>query len=125
MEKKRILIVDDEPEMVMNVQARLEANGYEVLSAQDGQVGLALAKEKMPDLLILDVMMPKMDGYKVCGLLKADSRYKNIPILMFTARAQESDAQMSRDVGAEAYINKPFDSVELLKKIQELLGEQK
>ncbi|MDP2904979.1 MAG: response regulator, partial [Candidatus Omnitrophota bacterium] len=73
---------------VETVTFRLQASGYEVISAYDGQEGLEKAKKEKPDLIILDLMLPRMDGYKVCGLLKADSRYSKIPIILFTARAQ-------------------------------------
>ena len=120
---QKILVVDDEPEIVSMIEMRLEASGYEVISANDGQEGLDKAKKESPDLIILDVMMPKMDGFKVCGLLKADTRYKNIPILMFTARAQDSDRKTSQDVGADGYINKPLNPEELMNNVKKLLGE--
>lgn len=120
---KRILIVDDEDQLAMMVEMRLQAEGYETLLASDGQEGLEKAKKEMPDLIILDVMMPKMDGYKVCGLLKSDTRYKNIPVILFTARAQDSDQQTGQEVGADGYINKPFQPETLLSKVKELLGD--
>ncbi|MCK5580674.1 MAG: response regulator [Candidatus Omnitrophica bacterium] len=123
MSQKRILIVDDEPEVTMMVRMRLEASGYEVISANDGKSGLEKAKQENPDLVMLDVMMPKMDGYKVCGLLKADIRYNKIPVIMFTARAPEEEAEIMREVGADAYVNKPLNAEELLAKIKDLLGE--
>jgi DNA-binding response OmpR family regulator len=118
---KKILVVDDEAQLVDMVKMRLEANNYEVIAAYDGQEGLEKAKKEKPDLIILDLMLPKMDGYKVCGLLKADARYNKIPIIMFTARAQKSDKQMGQEVGADAYIAKPFGASVLLTKISELL----
>jgi len=121
MDKKRILLVEDEKDMVYAVTLQLEANGYEVLSAYDGREGLGKAKKEKPDLIILDLMLPKMDGYKVCGLLKADTRYTKIPIVMFTARAQESDIKLGEELGADAYITKPFEPQVLLSKIRELL----
>jgi DNA-binding response OmpR family regulator len=120
--KKRILVVDDENQMVDMLSMRLEANDYEVITAADGKEGLETAKRENPDLIILDLMLPKMDGYKVCGLLKADARYNKIPIIMFTARAQDSDRQLGEEVGADAYIPKPFEPQALLSKIQELLS---
>jgi len=120
--KKRILVVDDEPNLVLLVEARLKASGYEVLSASDGLTALEMAKREKPDLIILDLMLPKMDGFKVCGLLKKDFRYKKIPILLFTARAQDTDRQMGIEAGAEAYITKPFEPEKLLSKIKELIG---
>lgn len=119
--KKKILIVDDETEMVEMVRARLEVNDYEVITAYDGQDGLAKAKEEKPDLVILDIMLPKMDGYKVCGLLKGDARFAKMPVIMFTAKAQVEDMEMVKELGANAYITKPFDAQVLLAKIEELL----
>lgn len=120
---KRILIVDDEVQLVEMVKMRLEAAGYEIISAYDGQDGFDKARKDKPDLIILDLMLPKMDGYKVCGLLKNDARYSKIPIIMFTARAQEEDARLGKDLGAEEYVTKPFDPKILLSKIKGLLGE--
>ena len=120
---KRILIVDDEVQLVEMVKMRLEAAGYEIISAYDGQEGFDKAKKDKPDLIILDLMLPKMDGYKVCGLLKNDARYSKIPIIMFTARVQEEDVRLGKDLGAEEYVAKPFDPKILLSKIKKLLGE--
>jgi len=125
MDKKKILLVEDEKVLMETVTLRLEDNGYEVISAYDGFKGLEKAKKEKPDLIILDLMLPKMDGYKVCGLLKADTRYNKIPIIMFTARAQESDKKMGKEVGADAYITKPFEPQALLAKINELLRNKK
>jgi DNA-binding response OmpR family regulator len=122
MAKKKILVVEDEIELVKAVEVRLKQAGYEVLTAYDGVDGLEKAKKDKPDLVILDLMLPKMDGYKVCGLLKADARYSKIPVILFSARVQESDEQVGKEVGADAYITKPFDPRALLGKIKELLG---
>ena len=117
----KILLVDDEIQLITMIQMRLEANGYEVITANDGEAGLEKAKSENPDLIMLDVMMPKMDGYKVCGLLKNDTRYSKIPIILFTARAQQDDKDVGGEVGADAYITKPFEPPILLAKIEELL----
>ena len=122
MAKARLLVVDDEKALVETLTVRLEANDYEVLKAYDGQEALDKAKEEKPDLIILDLMLPRIDGYKVCRMLKFDEKYKSIPIIMFTARAQESDRKMGAEVGADAYVTKPFEPKELLAKIEELLG---
>jgi DNA-binding response OmpR family regulator len=122
--KKKILLVDDEKDLVRSVSFRLEDAGYEVVVAWDGQEALDKAKKEAPDLIILDLMLPKMNGYKVCGLLKADSRYNRIPIIMFTARAQEADRRMSEEVGADAYVTKPFEPEILFAKIEELLAKE-
>ncbi len=123
MSAKKILVVDDEPQLADMVKIRLEANNYLVLTAYDGQEALEKARKEKPDLIVLDLMLPKMDGYKVCGLLKADTRHNKIPIIMFTARAQDSDIKMGKEVGADAYITKPFEPQALLAKIKALLGE--
>lgn len=120
---KRILIVDDEAQLVEMVKMRLESAGYEIITAHDGQEGLEKAKKNKPDLMILDLMLPKMDGYKVCGLLKSDARYSKIPVIMFTARAQEEAEGLGKCLGAEEYVTKPFDPKLLLSKIKGLLGE--
>jgi two-component system, OmpR family, alkaline phosphatase synthesis response regulator PhoP len=118
---KKILLVDDEADIVTSIKARLEANNYAVIVASDGQQALELARKEMPDLIILDLMLPKIDGYRVCRMLKFDDKYKHIPIFMFTARAQESDKKLGEEVGADAYILKPFELKSLMDKIKETL----
>lgn len=122
MAQKKILIVDDEPAQITTLKDRLEFTGYEVISATDGQEGLEKARKEKPDLILLDLMLPKVDGYKVCRLLKFDEKYKHIPIIMLTARAQESDKNLGIEVGANFYINKPFELTNILDKIKELLS---
>lgn len=121
---KKLLIVDDEKDMVFAVKLQLEANGFDVITAHDGQSALELARKEKPDLLILDLMLPKIDGYKVCRMLKFDEKYKHIPIIMFTARIQKSDEKLGYEVGADAYVTKPFELPVLLSKIRELLKEE-
>lgn len=120
--KKRILLVEDEKDMAYAVTLQLEAKGYEVITASDGREGLDKAHTRKPDLIILDLMLPKLDGYKVCRMLKFDNKYKDIPIILFTARAQESDKKTGKEVGADAYITKPFEPSVLLGTISELLN---
>ena len=120
---KRILVVEDERELVKAIQIRLEQAGYEVMAAYDGQEGLEKAQKEKPDLIILDLMLPKMDGYKVCGMLKHDGRYVKIPIIMLTARAQDTDEKLGYECGADAFIIKPFKHEAVLAKIKELLKE--
>lgn len=124
MSKAKILVVDDEPDLVETLIFRLQANDYEVISACDGQEGLEKARNTHPDIIILDLMLPKIDGFKVCRLLKFDVKYNKIPIIMFTARAQETDKRLGEEVGADAYITKPFDPKVLLSKIDELLRDR-
>jgi len=120
-EFKKILVIDDETDLAEMLVLRLEANGYQVISALDGQEGLDKARTEKPDLIILDLMLPKIDGYKVCRMLKFDERYRHIPIILFTARAQELDIKLGKEVGADAYIIKPFEPDILLSKVAELL----
>ncbi len=121
-DKKRILIVDDERDLVETITFRLEASGYEVLAAYDGAEGLEKARTEKPDIILLDVMMPKMDGYQVCRMLKFDEEFKNIPIIMLTARGQDMDKKTGTDVGADGYITKPFDSKMLMEEIKKRIG---
>ena len=119
---KKILIIDDEQDIVETIQFMLETQGYECISAFDGEEGLKLAKNSNPDLIILDVMMPKINGFKVSRLLKYDNLYKNIPILMLTARSQDEDKAIGEETGADEYITKPFELDYILKKVKEYLS---
>jgi len=123
MDKKvRLLLVDDEPSIVKMVGKRLEIEGFEVLIAMDGQEALAKAQAELPDLIILDLMLPKLNGYEVCTMLKQDTRFQQIPIVMFTAKTQDKDEKMAMDCGANAFVRKPFRAQELLEKVRSLLG---
>ena len=123
MLKKKILIVDDEVELVKAIEIRFKASGYDVLIAHNGIEALDKARVEKPDLIILDLMLPKMDGFKVCGMLKTDVRYKHIPIIMCTARVQDSDRKIGLGLGADAYVDKPFQHELVLAKVKELLKE--
>lgn len=120
-EAKKILIVDDEQDIVETLKFMLEAEGYECFCAYDGENGLNLAKEIIPDLMILDVMMPKINGYKISRLLKYDTKYKDIPIIMVTARSQEEDKLIGQETGVNEYITKPFELDDIIKKVKEYL----
>ena len=117
-EAKKILIVDDEQDIVETLKFMLEAEGYECFCAYDGETGLSLAKEIMPDLMILDVMMPKINGYKISRLLKYDTKYKEIPIIMVTARSQKEDKLIGQETGVNEYITKPFELDEIIEKVK-------
>ena len=119
-QKLCILLVDDEPEIVELVGVRLRALGYQVLVAMDGEEALAQAFAQHPDLIILDVMLPTMDGYRVCSRLKRDVRTQKIPIVMFTAKTQGRDVIHSAECGADAFVGKPFKPEELVDAIQRL-----
>jgi len=116
---ERILIVEDELPMRTALQDVLEAEGYRVLSAADGQAGLERTLTEKPDLVLLDVMMPRRDGYSVCAELRA--RGKSVPILMLTAKGQVEDRVQGLDVGADDYLVKPFSTEELLARVRALL----
>lgn len=118
---KTILIIEDEANLVELLQFRLEANGYDVKAAFDGVEGLKKIGELKPDLVILDVMMPKMHGYDVCRISKENDATKSIPIILLTARAGAADMDEAGKCGADAYIAKPFEPSELLGEIKRLL----
>lgn len=118
---KKILIVDDEQDIVESLKFVLESANYSCYCAYNGEDGLKLARELMPDLIILDVMMPRINGYKISRLLKFDAKYKDIPILMVTARSQEEDKLIGEETGADEYITKPFDIDDVLKVVQKYL----
>lgn len=118
---KKILIVDDEQDIVESLKFVLETADYTCYCAYNGEDGLRLAKEIIPDLIILDVMMPKINGYKISRLLKYDNKYKNIPILMVTARSQEEDKLIGEETGADEYITKPFELDAVVEKVNQYL----
>ena len=120
--KLRGLLVDDEPSIIKMVGKRLEVSGYEVVTASDGEDGLTKARLGRPDVVILDLMLPKMNGMEVCATLKQDHAYKHIPVIIFTARRQEMDEKLCRECGADAYITKAQQSKALLEQVEALLG---
>ena len=119
---KKILIADDRYEVVELVKATLEGEDYQVIDASDGREALEKTREDKPDLILLDVMLPKIHGYKIARLLKFDLEYKNIPIIMLTARAQESDINIGEEVGADEYVTKPFDMDILIALVKKYLN---
>ena len=123
MSSKKILIVDDETDLVETVRFPLEVEGYHVLISYNGEDALNQARKENPDLILLDLMLPKLDGYEVCRRLKCDDRCKHIPILMLTAKFQEKDKALGMETGANEYITKPFDIRDLLKKVKVYLNQ--
>lgn len=117
---KKILIIDDEPDLLKALTVRLESEGYEVDTAQDGFEGLNRARTTGPDLIILDLMLPKMNGFKVARLLKFDEKYKKIPIIMLSARTEEDDKELGKETGGDIYMEKPFNEKELLEAVGKL-----
>lgn len=121
MDKKRILIVDDERDIVETIQFRLEVEGFECLVAYDGEEAFLKAKRENPDLILLDIMLPKINGYQMCRLLKSEQEYSHIPIIMLTAKTQESDKFWGKESGADDYVTKPFEMEKLVQIIHEYL----
>jgi two-component system alkaline phosphatase synthesis response regulator PhoP len=121
----KILIVDDEEDIVTALSIRLKATGYEVITAFDGMAALSKARDEQPNLILLDIMLPKLDGYKVCRMLKFDEKYRHIPIIMITAKVADANKKMGEEMGADSYIIKPFNPEELMSKIKELLSKNK
>lgn len=119
--KKRILVIEDEEHINELIKFNLENNGYEVISAFDGLKGMELAVKEKPDLLLLDVMLPKMDGVEVCNKLKNREDTEDIPIIMLTAKAHETDKVLGLEIGADDYMTKPFSTRELLARIKVIL----
>jgi len=115
MSKARVLVVDDEPEMVKYVSTNLRARGYEVLAAEDGRTALKLLRESWADLIILDIILPGMDGFQVCQAIRLQSK---VPIIMLSARGQEKDIVQALDLGADDYLTKPFGTGELLARMR-------
>jgi DNA-binding response OmpR family regulator len=120
--RPRILIVDDEADLVAILRFGLEAEGFEVLDATDGESGLRRAQQERPDLILLDLMLPTLDGYKVCRMLKYDERYRNIPIIILSARTQEDDRRLALEMGADSFLTKPCEVKDLVAQIRERLS---
>lgn len=118
---KKVLIIEDESHISKLVRVLLEKKGYEVSQAFLGEEGIAKAKAEMPDLIILDVMMPKMDGFEVARKLSSGKATKSIPLLMLSSAAQYKDRIKGMESGAWDYLTKPFDNHELIKKVEEYL----
>jgi DNA-binding response OmpR family regulator len=115
----RILIVEDEPALLRGLQDNLKAETYEVITASDGETGLRLARETKPDLIVLDLMLPKVSGYEICQKLRSEG--VTTPILILTARGEEADRVLGLDLGADDYVTKPFSVRELMARVRALL----
>ncbi len=119
---KKVLIVDDEPNIVVSVEFLMQREGYDVVTASDGQEAIDLLADTRPDLMILDVMMPRKNGFEVCAEVRADPGLTGMPILMLTAKGREAEMKKGLSLGADAYITKPFSTHELVVKVHELLA---
>jgi len=121
MSKATILVIDDEKDLIELVRYNLEKEHYDVIAATDGPSGLQIARKHAPDLVVLDVMMPGMDGLEVCRSLRTDPRTSGLPLIMLTARAAEADRVVGLELGADDYITKPFSPRELVARVKALL----
>ena len=119
---KEILIVDDEPSIVVPIQFLMEQQGYNVLVAENGEDALDIIYKYKPDLILLDIMLPRIDGYEVCEIVRLDPRYRDIKIIFITAKGREVEIAKGLALGADAYITKPFSNTELVSKVKELLA---
>ena len=117
----RILVVDDEPDAIELIRFNLKASGYEVLTAEAGEEALAKARKFSPDMILLDVMIPEIDGLEVCKILRRDPATASLPIIMLTAKASEIDRVLGLEFGADDYVTKPFSPRELMLRVRNLL----
>jgi DNA-binding response OmpR family regulator len=119
---KRILIVDDEPNIVISLDYLMRREGYDVAVAEDGEAALEAVARGAPDLVILDVMLPRMNGFDVCRRLRAEPRWKDLKILMLTARGRETEVAKGLGAGADAYVTKPFSTRDLVAQVRQMLA---
>lgn len=119
-----IVVADDQPDLLAILSARLRAAGFEVHEAQDGQQALQAVREKKPDIVLLDVMMPELNGYQVCRTIKTEDNLKGIPVVLLTAKDGEADKFWGTEVGADLYLTKPANPAAVVLKISEMLGRQ-
>lgn len=121
-DSKKVLVVDDEPDVLLLCRVNLEFEGYEVVEAADGQQAMEKVAEHTPDVILLDVMMPRMDGWQVLSALKADETYRDIPVVMLTAKVQDADQIRGWSSGVAEYITKPFSPLSLSQVIRDVLA---
>ncbi|HYP22855.1 MAG TPA: response regulator [Actinomycetota bacterium] len=120
--QKRVLICDDDPVILRLLEVNLELEGYDVLTAHHGEEAFEIASRELPDLVILDIMMPRLDGYQTCEKLKAQPSTEPIPVVFLSAKAQQSDIEKGKSYGVSEYLTKPFDPNDLLDVVERLVG---
>jgi len=117
-----VLIVEDEPHIVLSLEFVLRRGGYETAAAADGEQGLALARALRPDLVLLDLMLPRLNGYDLCRALKADAALRDVPVVILSAKSQEAEIRKGLELGAAAYVTKPFGNAEVLELVRGVLA---
>ncbi len=120
---KTVLIVDDEPNILLSLEFLMKQAGYAVRTAEDGEQALDIVREATPDLVLLDVMMPRKDGFQVCQEIRKSHDASSIRIVMLTAKGRDSEQQRGLELGADAYITKPFSTQDVVHKVRQLLGD--
>jgi DNA-binding response OmpR family regulator len=121
---KRVLVCDDDPVILRLLQVNLELEGYDVITGRNGEEAVSLAAANAPDLVILDIMMPRLDGYQACEQIKNNDSTRDVPVIFLSAKAQQSDIDKGKEFGVAAYLTKPFDPNELLSIVDRLLRQQ-
>jgi DNA-binding response OmpR family regulator len=119
---KKILVVDDDPYILMSLEFLMKKNGYDVMVARNGTEALDIVEKQLPDIVLLDIMMPDVDGYEICRHIKKTAKLKHTKVVFMSAKSKEADIQKGYDLGAALYITKPFSTRELVKQIKELLS---
>ncbi len=125
MSERKVLVVDDEENITQILEFSIGAEGYQVVTASNGEEAINKARKEQPNLIILDIMMPKVDGYEVCRILKSNPLTKRIPVILLTAKGREIDKRLGYEVGASDYIVKPFSPSKLIEKVNEYLYTRK
>jgi DNA-binding response OmpR family regulator len=118
----KVLVIDDDPVIVQLLRVNFEIEGFEVLSAADGAEGIRVAKDEQPDVILSDIMMPRMDGLQVVMRLKGDPVTRALPVILLSAKAQNAEVQQGLDAGADDYVTKPFDPLELVDRVNAVLA---
>lgn len=122
MARRKILVVDDERYILHILDFSLGSEGYEVITAGDGEQAVERTKSEKPDLIVMDIMMPKMDGFEACKLIKSDPDTREIPVIMLTAKGREVDKNRGMEAGADEYLTKPFSPAKLIERVHSVLG---
>jgi DNA-binding response OmpR family regulator len=120
-DSKKILVVDDDPYILMSLEFLMKKNGFDVMVARNGTEALEIVEKQVPDIVLLDIMMPDVDGYAICKHIKGSKKLKEAKVVFMSAKSKESDIQKGYDLGASLYVTKPFSTRQLLKQVQELM----